>query len=69
MLCASENVLLDHCVLLTGWEDSYPSELGNVDIWKIRNSWGSDWGEGGYIYLERGYDLCGVADMVTLPIV
>jgi len=40
-----------------------------LKIWKIRNSWGSDWGESGYIYVERGYDLCGVADEVTIPLV
>jgi hypothetical protein len=26
-------------------------------------------GEDGYIYVERGYDFCGVADEATLPIV
>ncbi len=69
MLCASENVFLDHCVQLTGWQDNYPTMIGNMDIWKVRNSWGPDWGENGYIYLERGSDVCGIADEATLPIV
>jgi len=61
---------LDHCVLLTGYDDTYVDWVGQtVKIWKIRNSWGSDWGESGYIYIERDYDLCGLADEVTIPIV
>jgi len=61
---------LDHCVLITGYDDAYVDWVGQtVKIWKIRNSWGSDWGESGYIYVERGYDLCGVADEVTIPLV
>jgi len=61
---------LDHCVLITGYDDAYVDWIGEtVQIWKIRNSWGSDWGEEGYVYVERGYDLCGVADEVTIPLV
>jgi len=61
---------LDHCVLITGYDDAYVDWVGQtIKIWKIRNSWGSDWGESGYIYVERDYDLCGVADEATLPIV
>jgi len=61
---------LDHCVLITGYDDAYVDWIGQtVQIWKIRNSWGADWGESGYIYVERGSDLCGVADEVTVPLV
>jgi len=61
---------LDHCVLITGYDDAYVDWIGEtVQIWKIRNSWGADWGEAGYVYVERGYDLCGVADEVTIPLV
>jgi len=61
---------LDHCVLITGYDDAYVDWVGqSVKIWKIRNSWGGDWGISGYIYVERDYDLCGVADEVTIPLV
>jgi len=61
---------LDHCVLITGYDDAYVDWVGEtVQIWKIRNSWGADWGEDGYVYVERGYDLCGVADEVTIPLI
>jgi len=61
---------LDHCVLITGYDDAYVDWIGEtVQIWKIRNSWGASWGESGYIYVKRGLDLCGVADEVTIPLV
>jgi cathepsin F len=66
MLCGTD---LDHCVMITGFEDYNDWPYGVYKIWLIRNSWGEDWGENGYIYVERGYDLCGVSDEVTLPIV
>jgi len=59
---------LDHCVQITGF--SVQSMLGyEFDVWNIRNSWGADWGEYGFIWVERGYNLCGVAEEVTIPIV
>jgi len=52
---------LDHCVQLTGF-----SSVQNTDAWNVRNSWGTDWGEEGYIYLARGSDTCGCAEVVTV---
>jgi C1A family cysteine protease len=52
---------LDHCVQIVGWATS----TNNVDYWIIRNSWGTDWGISGYIYVERNKDLCGVAEEAT----
>jgi C1A family cysteine protease len=36
---------LDHGVLAVGYDDA---------SWKVKNSWGTGWGSGGYIYLARG---------------
>jgi len=53
---------LDHAVQITGW-----MVQNNTNVWNVRNSWGADWGENGYIWLQMGGDVCGVADLVTAP--
>jgi len=60
---------LDHCVMITGYSNRDGWDGASYPVWNIRNSWGLDWGYSGYLYVQRGYDLCGVADEVTLPIV
>jgi C1A family cysteine protease len=47
---------VDHCVQTTGYTSEY---------WRIRNSWGTGWGESGFLRLKRGQDLCKVSDDVT----
>jgi len=56
---------LDHCVQLVG----YATTTAGEDYWIVRNSWGTDWGLDGYLYIERGKDLCGIADEVTYVII
>ena len=40
----------------------YGEERG-VKYWKLKNSWGSDMAEGGYIKIERGVNYCNVSDL------
>jgi len=51
---------LDHCVQLIGW-----GVESNIPYWIIRNSWGIGWGEEGYLRVEAGKGLCGIALEVT----
>ncbi|MCH2133212.1 MAG: C1 family peptidase [Phycisphaerales bacterium] len=39
---------INHAVVLVGWDDSQ----GEEGVWFLRNSWGSGWGEGGYMRIE-----------------
>ena len=52
----TENVNINHAVQLVG----YGTEAGK-DYWIVRNSWGSSWGEGGFIRLLRESEAkCGM---------
>lgn len=48
--CTSAN----HAVVLTGWDDSTGTFL-------LRNSWGSGWGESGYMRIRYGVNALGIA--------
>lgn len=46
----------DHCVLTTGYNLN-----SNPPYWIVRNSWGTDWGIQGYIWLQYGANTCSMA--------
>ena len=61
---------LDHGVLAVGYgtDDSVGTASSGLDYWKVKNSWGTSWGEGGYIRILRSsQDLCGVLDAASYP--
>lgn len=58
--CKGSYSEIDHCVQLVG----YGSEGGKA-YWKLRNSWGTGFGESGYIRLPQGVNACGIADEAT----
>jgi len=55
---------MDHCVQLVGYNST-----ASTPYWMVRNSWNTDWGVEGYIWLEMGKDTCGLANDVTWPTV
>jgi len=55
---------LDHCVQIVGYDLTQ-----SPPFWIVRNSWGADWGEKGFIRLEYGKDTCGLADEATSAVV
>jgi cathepsin F len=60
--CSARDV--DHAVLITGFgkTDTYPNY---PYYWKIKNSWGTDWGEDGYYRIMAGVSACGLATDVV----
>jgi C1A family cysteine protease len=60
---------LDHGVLLVGY-----GTVGGKDYYKVKNSWGADWGDKGYILLGRGPQFsqsgqCGIQMDPSFPVV
>jgi len=50
---------VDHCVQAVG------VDTGSNGYWKVRNSWGTSWGEGGYIRLAYGQNTCDITNDPT----
>ncbi|KAJ8665127.1 hypothetical protein QAD02_006789 [Eretmocerus hayati] len=63
-LCDSEHQ--NHAVLVVG----YGTTENNQDYWLVKNSWGEDWGDNGYIKMARNKDNhCLIASMASYPTV
>jgi KDEL-tailed cysteine endopeptidase len=65
--CGTE---LDHGVLVVGY--GYDPQY-DMKYWIVKNSWSSQWGENGYIRIQKDIDdkrgLCGIAMQPSYPIV
>ena len=57
---------VDHGMVIVGY-----GQEGNDLFWKLKNSWGTGWGEGGYIRIERktgfGESPCGLNQYAEWP--
>jgi len=53
---------VDHCVQAVG---VYPVSASAGGYWKVRNSWGTSWGESGYIRLAYGANTCDITNDPT----
>ncbi|KAI7992596.1 Senescence-specific cysteine protease SAG12 [Camellia lanceoleosa] len=58
---------LDHAVTIIG----YGTTTDGINYWLVKNSWGSTWGENGYMRIERDVvaeGRCGIAMQASYPI-
>ncbi|RLN48591.1 hypothetical protein BBJ29_008337 [Phytophthora kernoviae] len=61
VMSSCETADLDHAVLVVGYDDS---------VLKVRNSWGKNWGEVGYVRMKRstsGTGTCGLLTDMSYP--
>ncbi|CAF1934847.1 unnamed protein product [Rotaria magnacalcarata] len=47
----------NHAVVIVGYGVDTAT---NIPYWKVRNSWGSNWGDSGYFRIRRGVNMCGI---------
>jgi hypothetical protein len=61
LTCSNTVADINHAMQIVGYDMS-----GNKPYWIVRNTFGSDWGIGGYIHLAMGSNLCGVANEAVM---
>ncbi|XP_072174103.1 cathepsin L-like peptidase [Diadema setosum] len=62
--CSSQ--ALDHCVTAVGYDETADGQKYYI----VKNSWGTDWGQEGYIWMSRENDNnCGIATNASYPLV
>lgn len=55
--CTSD--VIDHAVLVVGYGTDPESQK---PYWLVKNSWGTDWGNNGFIKIFRGKNMCGIGN-------
>jgi len=51
---------LDHALLLVGYNTT-----ADTPYWIVKNSYGTDWGVAGYLYVTMGENTCGISEQVS----
>jgi len=55
---------LTHAVLITGYGETKDQQK----FWKIKNSWGKQWGMGGFGHIARGKNMCAISNLASYPV-
>ncbi|XP_053575862.1 uncharacterized protein LOC128665147 [Bombina bombina] len=58
----------NHAIIIVGYGTEQGNEVDDdesEDYWIIRNSWGKEWGEGGYARVKRNANKCNIGDMAA----
>lgn len=63
--CDGAPSMLNHAVQIVGYDMT-----AEIPHYIVRNSWGKDFGDRGYLYIAIGSNVCGIAnEVVSLDIV
>eukprot|EP00958_Prasinococcus_capsulatus_P013561 scaffold1399_cov410-Prasinococcus_capsulatus_cf.AAC.40 len=63
--CPDSSQTVNHAVVAVGYGVSETGE----DYFIVRNSWGADWGMEGHFMIQKGVNMCGLAQCASFPIV
>jgi len=47
----------------------YGTDRNGTAFWAVKNSWGTGWGEHGYFHIERGVNMCGLANCMAFAFI
>jgi len=50
----------NHLIMITGWGTD-----NGLNYWWVKNSWGGNWGEAGYVRFLMGSNMCGMESYVS----
>ena len=56
---------VNHAVLAVG----YGTDHDGKEFWTVKNSWSTDWGNHGYFDIERGVNMCGLAQCTSFALI
>lgn len=62
-VCKNGSGDVNHAVVAVG----YGKEKG-MDYWIVKNSWSATWGDEGFFKIQRGVNMCGVAECNSFPV-
>lgn len=62
--CGKTTKDVNHAVLATG----YGADNGK-SFWNVKNSWGINWGVSGFFKIERGTNMCAIAQCNSYPLI
>jgi cathepsin H len=62
--CGTTTQDVNHAVLLTGYGID-----NDMKFWNIKNSWGANWGNKGYFKIQRGSNMCAIAQCNSYPLI
>jgi len=60
---------LNHGVAVVGYGEEKGRFGREKKYWIVKNSWGKNWGDHGFVKFARGKNLCKIANAASYPIV